>query len=163
MLYWNYLKNINNIMGKYIFDGYSFSHFYFGMIWNYLGWNLISLVIMHILFEWFENSKRGMKIINNIPLWPGGKLEADSLLNTISDIIFAAFGWLFFQYFHKKVGFNNLGIFAIVAEITYWLNPKHLLVFIALAFIILAIFGKIYLILPIIFGYICGILLGPNM
>lgn len=51
--------------------------------------------ILHLIFEYLENTVYGMKLINKITLWPGGKDYADSVLNSIGDQFYALLGWLF--------------------------------------------------------------------
>ncbi len=65
-------------------------------------WNVsfIFALIVHTLFEYFENTTKGMKFINKYVIhpgwfsWPGGKNEADTLTNNIGDTVFFALGFL---------------------------------------------------------------------
>ena len=41
-----------------------------------------------------ENSKPGMKLINKLFFWPGGKPKSDSIENIIVDNIVAILGWI---------------------------------------------------------------------
>lgn len=94
-------------MGKSILDKYSILHFSVGMIWRYIGFDLLSLVIIHTIFEIVENSKPGMNFINKyFKLWPGGKPHADSKINSISDIIISLLGWMIA---HKFIIYSNIG------------------------------------------------------
>ena len=34
-----------------------------------------------------------MKLINTLPIWPGGKDEADNIINRTGDQIYALVGW----------------------------------------------------------------------
>ena len=48
-----------------------------------------------------ENSLIGINLINKITLWPGGKPNADNILNIIGDNIGAILGWLSAYYLDK--------------------------------------------------------------
>ena len=67
----------------------------------------ITGLIIHIIFEYVENTKTGMKVINkyfigNSPLqWPGGKNRADKMINRVGDTVFFALGWI------TAYGFNE--------------------------------------------------------
>ena len=88
-------------MGEYLLDQYSLLHFAVGIIFYY--WNVsfsISLII-HIIFELFENTQFGMLIINKVFVgkhifnWPGGKNKSDSFINSfIGDNLSFVCGWL---------------------------------------------------------------------
>lgn len=94
-------------MGKLILDKYSILHFLVGMIWRYIGFDFLSLLIIHTVFEIVENSKPGMFIINNyFKLWPGGKPHADSKINSISDIVISLLGWMIADKFYL---YSNIG------------------------------------------------------
>ncbi len=93
-------------MGKYLLDQYSLLHFAVGIVVYFWGISFKNWIIGHILFEYFENTKEGMNFINTYlhGIWPGGKDEPDSFINsTIGDNLMAAFGWLFAYYI------DNLG------------------------------------------------------
>lgn len=93
-------------MGKLLLDQYSLLHFAVGIVVYFWGISLKTWIIGHILFEYIENTPRGMQFINNNlnGLWPGGKPEPDSFINsTIGDNLIAALGWLFAYYI------DNLG------------------------------------------------------
>jgi membrane glycosyltransferase len=82
-------------MGYYWIDQYSLLHFAVGVLAYFWGVSFYITMMLHILFELFENTTDGMWFINNlIPFWPGGKNHADSLVNNISDIIFTGIGWI---------------------------------------------------------------------
>jgi hypothetical protein len=86
-------------MGQYLFDQYTYLHFSVGVISYFFGINLVSWIIIHILFEIIENTNIGMKIINNnFTFWPGGKPKADSFINIIGDNIGAILGWVSAYY-----------------------------------------------------------------
>lgn len=55
-----------------------------------------TFILLHILFEYIENTSVGMKFINNTlgGIWPGGKDYPDSYINQFGDVIFGAIGWL---------------------------------------------------------------------
>jgi hypothetical protein len=81
-------------MGLYWVDQYSLLHFAVGILAYF--WNVPFLwtIIIHTLFEFLENTKTGMRIINSFPLWPGGKTHADNFKNRVSDTIFTGIGWI---------------------------------------------------------------------
>jgi len=82
-------------MGKYIFDQYSLLHFTSGIVRRYFNFSLTFLFIFHIIFEYIENTKKGMYVINNyLKIWPGGKTSSDALINSIGDIIISLIGWI---------------------------------------------------------------------
>lgn len=98
-------------MGKNIIDQYSLLHFASGIIAYFWGINLKWWIIIHILFEYFENTQIGMNIINTYfeYIWPGGKPFADSIINSISDSCFAIIGWLVAYYIDYKG--NEMGLY----------------------------------------------------
>jgi hypothetical protein len=82
-------------MGKRFYDKYSLLHFAVGICSYYFSIPVSYWLIFHVLFEIIENSKYGMHVINKyLTMWPGGKPESDSLINSISDILFGILGWL---------------------------------------------------------------------
>lgn len=83
-------------MGYRWFDQYSLLHFAVGVVAYFWSISLIVVVIIHILFEYVENTPMGMNIINTyfIAWWPGGKTHADRMNNRISDTLFTTIGWL---------------------------------------------------------------------
>jgi len=81
-----------------------------GVIAYFFGIKLINWIIMHGLFEYFENTEVGMSFINNNleNIWPGGKPKADSFMNSmIGDNIFAIIGWCIGYYFDEIGKKNN--------------------------------------------------------
>jgi hypothetical protein len=85
-------------MGLYAIDQFSLLHFAAGIIAYFWGFSALHTLVFHILFEWAENTKLGMKCINEqFPLWPGGKPYADSLLNQFTDTVFTMSGWYLSQ------------------------------------------------------------------
>lgn len=82
-------------MGIYFSDKYSLLHFAVGIISKYWNISFWSLIIVHTLFEFMENTKMGMAFINTyIPIWPGGKSHPDSVLNSVGDTVYAGLGWI---------------------------------------------------------------------
>jgi hypothetical protein len=90
-------------MGLYFLDQYSILHFATGVITYFWSISFFTVVFIHILFEYIENTQIGMKIINRyfIGWWPGGKTHPDSILNRISDTLFTAAGWIVSQQLDK--------------------------------------------------------------
>ena len=80
-------------MGKYFTDRFSLLHMSTGIISYYWGSSLYVWFIIHLLFEYLENTHIGMKLINKLPIWPGGKDKADNMTNRIGDQFYATIGW----------------------------------------------------------------------
>ena len=93
-------------MGNGIFDQYSILHFSVGVIFYFWQVPFIIGLLIHIIFELFENTKTGMDIINEyfvkpntILRWPGGKDKPDTFLNSmIGDNLFYVLGWIISYY-----------------------------------------------------------------
>lgn len=82
-------------MGYRFADQYSYLHFVVGATIFYWNISLFQWLVIHTIFEFLENTQTGIYIINNyITFWPGGKPEADTLINNIGDTFFAILGWL---------------------------------------------------------------------
>ncbi len=81
-------------MGTNIFDKYSLLHFFVGFIFRLLHIPLSYTIILNIISEYVENTSYGIQYINRLKWWPGGKDSKDSLINSISDVIFIALGWI---------------------------------------------------------------------
>jgi hypothetical protein len=90
-------------MGQQFIDQYSLLHFAVGIVAYFWNIDMIMLLLIHIVFEVSENSIVGMNIINNIKIWPGGKPEADSMVNQIGDTISSILGW-YTAYYLDKMG-----------------------------------------------------------
>jgi hypothetical protein len=80
-------------MGTVFTDKYSLLHFATGVVVYYWGMSLTAWIIIHIIYEYVENTQLGIKIINKITLWPGGKDKPDMLINRIGDIFYGLLGW----------------------------------------------------------------------
>ena len=80
-------------MGTAFTDKYSLLHFATGVVVYYWGMSLTAWIIIHIIFEYVENTQLGLKIINKITLWPGGKDKPDTLINRTGDIFYGLLGW----------------------------------------------------------------------
>ena len=89
-------------MGFKFTDRYSLLHFASGIIAYYWGISFATWFIIHLLYEYLENTMQGMKIINKIKLWPGGKEKADTILNSIGDQFYGLLGWLFTFFIIKN-------------------------------------------------------------
>jgi hypothetical protein len=83
-------------MGLRFFDQFSILHFAVGVLAYFWSVSFLITIIVHILFEFIENTAIGMNLINTyfIGWWPGGKTHPDNLLNMTSDTIFSGIGWL---------------------------------------------------------------------
>ena len=80
-------------MGRHFTDKFSLLHIASGIISYYWGISLYVWFIIHLIFEYLENTRIGMKLINTLPIWPGGKDEADNIINRIGDQVYALVGW----------------------------------------------------------------------
>lgn len=92
-------------MGVYFFDQYSILHFASGIIAYFFRIKLKNWIIMHVLFEYFENTQYGINFINTElkNIWPGGKNKPDTFLNSmIGDNFFAILGWCIAYYLDTK-------------------------------------------------------------
>ena len=82
-------------MGTILFDQYTLLHFSSGIIAYFFGISFILWNVIHILFEYLENTVHGMSFINKyLFFWPGGKPGSDFLINRSGDIIAGIIGWL---------------------------------------------------------------------
>jgi hypothetical protein len=80
-------------MGTFFTDKFSLLHLASGIIAYYWGVSFVVWNLLHIAYEIAENTATGMALINKITIWPGGKDEADSTVNSIGDQFYAAVGW----------------------------------------------------------------------
>ena len=86
-------------MGKTFIDKYSYLHFATGALIYYWGVSLPMWLVIHTLFEIFENTKAGIYFFDRyFTFWPGGKKFGDLLSNSIGDTVFAVLGWLSAAY-----------------------------------------------------------------
>jgi hypothetical protein len=90
-------------MGLRAFDQYSLLHFAVGVLAYFWSISFFITIVIHILFEFIENTPVGMNLINTYFLewWPGGKTHPDNLLNSTSDTIFTGIGWLVSYHLDK--------------------------------------------------------------
>lgn len=111
-------------MGKYLLDVYSILHFTVGILWRYMGFDIISLLLLHSIFEICENSKIGMHIINTyFKIWPGGKPSADTLINSIGDISVSLLGWILSDKYFIQ---NNTALYSSILIVFYfWIFPHR--------------------------------------
>lgn len=113
-------------MGQYILDKFSIVHFAVGILWRYMGFDILSLFILHTIFEIVENSKIGMHIINTyFKIWPGGKPSADTVVNIISDILISLLGWILVDtYFIQN---TTLLYISIIVVAYFWISQYMIL------------------------------------
>lgn len=110
-------------MGKYLLDVYSILHFAVGILWHYMGFDIISLLLLHTIFEIIENSTVGMYIINTyFKFWPGGKPSTDTLINSISDISISLVGWVLADKYFRQ---NNIALYSSILIVCYFWIFKH--------------------------------------
>ena len=89
-------------MGNLLFDQYTYLHFAVGIIVYFWNISLLNWVVLHTIFEFLENTKMGMNIINKyILFWPGGKPKSDSIINIIGDTLGTIIGWLSAYYLNE--------------------------------------------------------------
>jgi hypothetical protein len=82
-------------MGIYFTDKYSLLHFVSGIVAYYWNIKFIYWFIIHAIYEAVENIPTVVKLIDNIPIWPGGKKYSDKIINRIGDQFYAILGWIF--------------------------------------------------------------------
>ena len=82
-------------MGRTFADKYSLLHFGSGVIAQFLGLSWQTWAVLHLGFELGENTPWGMRFINTLPFWPGGKDYADAWINILGDNVFAILGYWF--------------------------------------------------------------------
>ena len=101
-------------MGNLFFDQYTYLHFAVGIIVYFWNISLVKWTIIHIIFEFLENTQMGVKFINKYMLfWPGGKPKSDTVINSMGDTFGAIMGWISAYYLDKignKYGWYNLHI-----------------------------------------------------
>ena len=88
-------------MGIKFYDKYSILHLFVGMICYFLNISFSISVILHIIFEIFENRESGMAYIRKIKIWPGGKKNPDTFLNSIGDTVYFSIGWIICHQFNN--------------------------------------------------------------
>lgn len=90
-------------MGHRLFDQYSLLHFAIGVIAYFWGISIHVVIILHVLFEYSENTTSGMRIINTHfkDIWPGGKPRADTIVNRLGDTLSTIVGWYVAYYANK--------------------------------------------------------------
>ena len=112
-------------MGQYFLDKYSILHFVTGILWHYMGFDILSLFILHTIFEIVENSKIGTHIINTyFKIWPGGKSSTDTLLNIIGDILISLVGWILVDKYFRQ---NNIALYFSIIIVCYFWIFRHIL------------------------------------
>ena len=75
-------------------------------------WNvpLITALLIHIIFEIFENTEQGMSIINNyfvgnsMLTWPGKKTRPDTFTNILGDNVYFVLGWIISKILDTSMG-----------------------------------------------------------
>lgn len=89
-------------MGTKMFDQFTLLHFATGVIAYFWGFSFALFLILHTLFEILENTKQGMTFINKyFTIWPGGKPQANNIINRVGDTIGAVIGWYMAQQLDK--------------------------------------------------------------
>ena len=81
-------------MGTRMFDQYTLLHFAAGVVAYFWNVSLFLWFVAHALFEGLENTPAGIRLINSLWYWPGGKSKADAPANIVGDNIGALLGWL---------------------------------------------------------------------
>ena len=80
-------------MGTQLFDQYTLLHYAVGVIVYFWGVSASVWFFAHVSFEVLENTEQGMKFINALKVWPGGKPRADAFINIVGDSLSAMLGW----------------------------------------------------------------------
>jgi len=90
-------------MGYRLFDQYSLLHFAVGIVAYFWKIPIHLLIILHVIFEYTENTTSGMFVINQYfkSIWPGGKPRADTLINRVGDTLSTILGWIIAYYADK--------------------------------------------------------------
>jgi|UniRef100_A0A6C0IUX0 hypothetical protein len=87
-------------------DQYSYLHFSTGVVAYFWGIDFYIWIIIHILYELFENLYASIHIINRyITYWPGGKSCPDPIINRVGDVVSGALGWLSAYYLDNLGGY----------------------------------------------------------
>ena len=82
-------------MGQQAIDEFSYLHLATGIIFRFFELGIFSSLVIHTAFEISENTMKGVRFIqDNLPFWPGGKPEADSVMNSVFDTVFFVVGWV---------------------------------------------------------------------
>jgi len=81
-------------MGLYPIDQYTLLHFAVGIVIYFFGMSLRTWVILHTVFEILENTHPGILTLRRLYFWPGGKSEADTIINSAVDTIASMLGWM---------------------------------------------------------------------
>ncbi len=101
-------------MGVHYFDQYTYLHFAVGIIAYFWNISFVNWFILHVIFEFVENTQLGVHIINKyILFWPGGKPKSDTIVNSVGDTFGAMLGWSSAYYLDKlgnTYGWYNLHI-----------------------------------------------------
>lgn len=91
-------------MGLLFADQSSLLHAASGVIAYFWGVSFWWWFMLHLIFEYVENTEGGIRFINQrLKIWPGGKDSRDSLLNSVGDQFFGMLGWIIAAYLDKKV------------------------------------------------------------
>jgi hypothetical protein len=109
-------------MGVKYFDAYSPSHFFAGLTFYLLNIDFITSIILHTIFEIFENyfwvQQGGYCIKLPILKLKDCKTKPDTIQNIIGDTISFALGYILSIYFIKKRYLENIHIFIKLIIIT---------------------------------------------
>ena len=93
---------------------FSLLHFSVGVIAYFWNISLLVAFALHFLFEWWENSPNGIRLIQTYFIksglfdWPGGKSNPDSSLNIFGDNLVFVLGWVvayYADYYGRSYGF----------------------------------------------------------
>lgn len=93
-------------MGIKFTDQFSLLHFSSGTIVYFWQLSFIKWFFIHLIYELLTNTKWGIYFINNYSQWPGGKIDYDTLTNSLGDQFWAMIGWIF-SYFYIKLFYND--------------------------------------------------------
>lgn len=92
-------------MGIYFTDPFSLLHFATGIIVFFWGISFFHWFWIHFIYEVFTNTKIGIWFINDVvQIFPGGKLNYDTLINSVGDQFYGLLGWIFAYCIVKLYG-----------------------------------------------------------
>ena len=91
---------MENLLNQYILF-----HFAIGVNFYFFGIGLFGLFVKYTIFAILQNTTNGVNFMNKyMKFWPDKKLKTDTIVNNISDLVMALFGWYsakFLESFYK--------------------------------------------------------------
>ena len=121
---YNLWDNREKHQNKHLFDQYSFTHISGGFFQYILfkKYGFLFNLILHIVFEIFENASTGIKFFRN----EYDTYKGDTIANIIGDLFMFAVGY----YTISKIKINNILLFITFEMLLYFVyNDNFFLVF----------------------------------